>query len=135
MTEHAPKVKDLVDTADQAFEAGNVREGSRLMWEAVRTGIAAVARKHGWPCSNLDEMKEVIYRLDGVDEDGNFTGSYPKYFAHFGVADRFREHAEEVEWEYPEFQWSEVGFTMGRKSVKEFLTLLGTSADTENNIQ
>ena len=135
MTNYTPEVQDLLDSADQAFDAGNVRDGSRLVWEAVRTGITAVAKKNGWPCSNLDEIKDVVYRLDGVDEDGNFTGSYPRYFAHFGVADRFREHAETVDWEYPEFQWSEVGFRMGRKSVREFLTLLGRYADTENSSQ
>ena len=134
MTNYAQKTQDLLKSADIAFDAGDVHEGSRLMWEAVRTGIAAVAKKHGWPCSNLDEIKQVIYRLDGVDENGNFTGGYPMYFAHFGVADRFREHAEAVEWEYPEFQWSEVGFRMGRKSVKEFLTLLEGYTDTENHI-
>ena len=135
MTNCAQTVQDLLDSADQAFDAGNVREGSRLVWEATRTAIASVAAKHGWPCGSLDEIKEVIYRLDGVDENGNFIGGYPKYFAHFGVADRFREHAETVEWEYPEFQWSEVGFGMGRRSVREFLTLLGRYVDTENSSQ
>ena len=135
MNNYAQAAQDLLNSADRAFDAGDVHEGSRLMWEAVRTGIAAVAKKRGWPCSNLDEIKEVIYRLDGVDEDGNFTGIYPKYFAHFGVADVFREHAETDEWESPEFQWSDVGFRLARKSVKEFIALLTDDAQMETYAQ
>ena len=123
MTEHVPKVQDLLDTADRAFDAGDVREGSRMVWEAARTAISAVAAKRGWPCGSLAEIKEVIYRLDGVDEDGNSIG-FPWHFMHFGVANTFREQAETDEWEYPEFRWSEPEFRMGRKSVKRFITTL-----------
>ena len=135
MTEHVPKVQDLLDTADRAFDAGDVREGSRMVWEAARTAISAVAAKRGWPCGSLAEIKEVIYRLDGVDEDGNFPGSYPKHFAQFSVADIFREHAETDEWEYPEFQWGESGFRTGRKSVKGFVSLLLEYAASEREAQ
>ena len=134
MTEHAPKVQYLLDTADRAFDAGDVREGSRLVWEAARTAIGAVAAKHGWPCDSLDEIKQVIYRLDGVDEDGNSTG-FPWYFMHFGVANTFREHAETYEWEYPEFQWGDSAFRMGRKSVKKFVDSLMQYAETERKVQ
>ena len=133
MTEHTLKAQDLMNTADRAFDAGDVREGSRLMWEATRTAIGAVATKRGWPCGSLDEIKQVIYRLDGVDEEGNFSGSYPKHFAHFGVAEIFREHAETDEWEYPEFHWSDAGFRMGRKSIKEFIALLEENAQPNGN--
>lgn len=132
MTEHALKVQDLMNTSDRAFDVGDVREGSRLMWEAARTAIGAVAAKHGWPCGSLDEIKQVIYRLDGIDEDGKLSG-YPTHLAHFGVADGFREHAETDEWEYPEFQWSDAGFRMGRRSVKEFLALLAEYTGTESD--
>lgn len=135
VADFAQTTQDLLNSADRAFDAGDVYEGSRLTWEAVRIGITAVAEKHGWPCDNLEEIREVIYRLDGVDEAGNFTGSYPKYFAHFGVADVFREHAETDEWESTEFQWSDVGFRLGRKSVKEFIALLTDDAQMETNAQ
>lgn len=132
MTEHALKAQDLLDSADRVFDAGDVREGSRLMWEAARTAIGAVAAKHGWPCESLDEIKQVIYRLDGI-EKGRKCTEYPKHLAHFGVADKFREHAETDEWEYPEFQWSDAGFRMGRKSVKEYIALLSEYAGPESN--
>lgn len=134
MTGATPEALELLDSADQAFDAGNVREGSRLVWEATRMAIARVAVQRGWPCDSLEEIKEVIYRLDGVDEDGKYA-VYPKYFAHFGVADVFREHAETDEWEYTEFQWSDAGFRMGRKSVREFIALLTEDAQTETYAQ
>ncbi len=109
MTDYAEKAQTLLDSADRAFDAGNVREGSWLMWEAARTSIAAVAARRGWPCESLNEIKEVIYRLDGVDGNGSFPSRHPKHFASFGVADIFREHAETEEWEYPEFQWGGIG--------------------------
>ena len=135
MTDFTQTARELLESADRAFDAGDVREGSRLMWEAARTAIASVAIQRGWPCDSLEEIKEVIYRLDGVDEDGNFPGVYPKHFAHFGVADIFREHAETDEWEYPEFQWGESGFRTGRKSVKGFVNLLLECAAPEREAQ
>ena len=134
MTEPIWKVQALLDSADRAFDGNDMREGSRLMWEAARTSIAAVAQKRGWPCNNLDEIKEVIFRLDGIDENGNFQGKYPKHLSYFGVADGFREHAETDEWEYPEFQWGEAGFRMGRKSVKQFVALLMEYTTFDNKV-
>ncbi len=134
MSDFVQSSQDLLDSADRAFDAGDVRAGSRLMWEAARTAIDAVAIKHGWPCDSLEEIKEVIYRLDGVDEKGNSTG-FPWYFMHFGVANTFREHAETYEWEYPEFQWGDSAFRMGRKSVKKFVDSLMRYAETERRVQ
>ena len=134
MSELAYKIQDLLDSADQAFDADNVREGSWLMWDAMRTVVAAIAAKYGWPCSSLGEIKEVIYRLDGVDAEGNSIG-FPWHFMHFSVANTFREHAETDEWEYPEFQWGESAFRMGRKSVKKFVALLVQYAETKREIQ
>lgn len=128
MDDYSRKTQDLLNSADRAFDANDMREGSRLMWEAARTSIAAVAEKRGWPCGSLDEIKEVIYRLDSAS--GGWKGAdYPWHFAQFTVADIFREHAETDEWEHSEFQWSEPEFRMGRKSVKRFVTtLIGYSA-------
>lgn len=132
MTAYREKTQDLLNSADWAFDAGDVREGSRLMWEAARTAIGAVAAKHDWPCVSLDEIKHVIYRLDGIEKGEKYT-EYPKHLAHFGVADKFRKHAEADDWEYPEFQWSDAGFRMGRRSVKEFVSLLTEYTEPEND--
>ena len=123
MEDYSRKAKNSLESADRAFDVGDVREGSRLMWEATRNSIAAVAERHGWPCSNLNEIKEVIHRLDSVNEGLN-GADYHWHFAQFTVADIFREHAETDEWEYSEFKWTEPEFRMGRKSVKRFVLAL-----------
>ena len=134
MAEYMPQVQELLDSADLAFDADDFREGSRLMWEATRVAVAAIANKHGWPCSNDAEIKEVVYRLDGVDVAGNATG-FPWHFGRFSVAMSFRLHAETDEWEDPEFQWGEAAFSMGRKSVKNFVALLTQYAESGRKFQ
>ena len=134
MAEPIAEIQELIESADLAFDADNFREGSWLMWEATRVALAAIAGQHGWPCGSLEEIKEVVCRLDGVDDAGNpNAGSW--HFGHFGVADTFREHAETDEWEYPEFQWSDVEFRMGRKSVKNFLALLTQYVEPGRKVQ
>ena len=134
MEDYSRKTQELLKSADRAFDADNIREGSRLMWEATRTGVSAVAAKHGWPCDSLDEIKEVMYRLDSDGEEWK-RADYPWHFAQFTVADIFREHAETDEWEHPEFQWSEPEFRMGRKSIKRFIALLIEYAAYERKAQ
>ena len=134
MSEPLSEIQELIESADLAFDADNFREGSRLMWEATRVALAAIAAQHGWPCSSLEEIKEVVYRLDGVDDAGN-PNAGSRHFGGFGVADTFREHAETDEWEYPEFQWGEASFRMGRKSVKQFVALLTQYAESGHKFQ
>ena len=128
-----PEAQELLDFADLAYGSGDFREGSRLVWEAARISIAAVAAHHGWPCDSMDEIKQVIYRLDGVDQNGKCPG-YPMHFVKFTVADMFREHAETNEWEYPEFQWSVYEFKTGYKSVKKFTALLAEYVASESKL-
>ena len=134
MTELLPEAQDLLDFSELAFGYGDIREGSRLVWKAVQVSITTVATKYDWPCSTLDEIKEVVYRLDDIDETRKSKG-YSRYFALFTVADIFREHAETDEWEYPEFQWSPVEFRVGRKSIVSFLTLLTEHSIPDNKRQ
>ena len=134
MARPLPEAQELLDSADLAFGAGDFRKGSRLMWEATRTAVIAIANKHGWPCGSMDEIKEVVYRLDGVDDAGNATG-FPWHFGRFSVAMTFRLHAETDVWEDPEFQWGDAEFRMGRKSVKKFVALLAQYAESGSKIQ
>ena len=88
MAEYMPQVKKLLDSADLAFDADDFREGSRLMWEATRTAMVAIANNHGWPCGSMDELKEIAYRMDG-------TG-FPWHFGRFSVAMTFRTHRKRL---------------------------------------
>ena len=133
MAELLPAAKELLDFSDLAFGSGDFREGSRLVWEAAQVTIAAVAAKHGWPCGNLSEIKEVIYRLDGIDEDRNFTGRL-WHFMHFSAVDGFREHAETDEWDYPQFQWEPYQYRSSHKRVKSFLAVLAGYVEPEPDL-
>lgn len=128
------EIQELIDSADLAFDAGDFREGSRLMWEATRVAVAAIAAQHGWPSGSMDELKEVVYRLDGIDGVGNAVED-PWHFMHFSLAITFRRHAETDVWEDPEFQWGEAAFSMGRKSVKKFLALLTQYVESGRKFQ
>ena len=119
----APEAHTLLAAADRAFDAGDLREGARLMWEASRVVIASVARKLDMPCDTYDDIKQVIYRLDGIDERGRFEG-YPHYSADFGIARGFKEYAETHEWELPEFEWNDIDYKMNRPLVKKFVSVL-----------
>lgn len=127
---HAQEAQTLLAAADRAFDAGDLREGARLMWEASKVAIASVARKLDMPCKTYEDIKQVIYRLDGIDEEGCFEG-YPHYSAKFGVARGFKEHAETDEWELPEFEWEPDEYHMYRPSVKKFVAML--AAYTEDD--
>ena len=128
--DHIQKAMELLGEADREFDAGRTRKGSMLMWEAACSGLSAVADKHGWPRDTPSDIKEIVYRLDNVDEKGNSPG-YPIHFAFFSVADGFREQAEDC-WLESEFVWSDIGIEMGRESVKEFIANLAKLAATEN---
>ena len=128
--DHIQTALELLGEADREFDAGRTRKGSMLMWEATRAGLTAVADKHGWPKDTTQDIKEIAYRLDNVDENGNSPG-YPIHFAFFSVADGFREQAEDCELE-SEFVWSDIEIEMGRESVKEFIANLAELAANQN---
>ena len=123
-----PTPQELVEESDRAFDSGNLREGSRLMWEATKTSIAAVAEKYGWPCDSMDEIKEVVLRLNDMD-NAKGTDSVIPFYRHrfhgkFVEADIFREHAKTDIWERPEFRWIDTEFDAHRRSIKNFIKLL-----------
>ena len=114
----------LFAAADDALDAGDFREGARLLWEAARVNIAALARSRGWPCDTRDDIKQAIYKLD----KGPYgKGFYPnEHFGRFVTADVLRRHAEEYDLlEDTEFEWTDLeDFRMGERTVKSFVKLL-----------
>ena len=123
-----PASQELLYEADRAFDSGDLREGSRLMWEAAIAGIAAVADIYGWSYDSMDEIKEVALRLNEMDNAKGSDSVIP-YYRHrfhgkFVEADIFREHAETDIWERPEFRWSDTEFDAHRRSQKNFIKLL-----------
>ena len=116
---------ELFAAADSALNAGDFREGARLLWEAARVNIAALAQSRGWPCDTRDDLKRTISELDkGPYGKGRI---YPKeHFVHFVTSDILREHAEEYDLlEDTEFEWTDLeDFRMGERITKSFVKLL-----------
>ena len=115
----------LFAAADAALDAGDFREGARLLWEAARVNIAALARSRGWPCDTRDDLKQAIYKLDkGPYGKGRVYSN--QHFVYFVTADILREHVEEYDLlEDTEFEWTDLeDFIMGKRIVKSFVKLL-----------
>ena len=114
----------LFAAADSALNAGDFREGARLLWEAARVNIAALAQSRGWPCDTRDDLKQAIYKLD----KGPYgKGFYPnEHFSYFVTADILREHAEEYDLlEDTEFEWTDLeDFRLSERTIKGFVKLL-----------
>ena len=116
----------LFAAADAALDAGDFREGARLLWEAARVNIAALAQSRGWqPCETRDDILQAIYKLDkGPYGKGRVYSN--QHFVYFVTADILREHAEEYDiLEDTEFEWTDLAdFRMGERIVKSFVKLL-----------
>ena len=114
----------LFAAADSALNAGDFREGARLLWEAARVNIAALAQSRGWPCDTRDDLKQAIYKLD----KGPYgKGFYPnEHFSYFVTADLLRQHAEEYDiLEDTEFEWTDLeDFRMSEGTMEDFVKLL-----------
>lgn len=119
------KTKALLSDADLAFDQGRFREGSRMMWEAARLSVVAVADSKGWPSETLDDLKQVVFRLDGIDENGKFTSPLT-HWPGFSAANGYREQAEtdDEDWPTLEFKWMDLEFRMYQKSVEAFIELM-----------
>ena len=115
----------LFAAADSALDAGEFREGARLLWEAARVNISALAQSRGWPCDTLDDLKRTIFELDNGPYAKGVIVPY-QHLAYFATADVLREHAEEYDiLEDSEFEWTDIeDFRMGEDSVKGFVELL-----------
>lgn len=132
------QAQELLEAADAAFDAGKLREGAWHMWEAARVSVVAVAQARGWPSATMDDLNEVIYRLDGIDPNSRYEPHHPRpaRFLNFAMAGLFREQAETGEGEYPEFRWEhEDEFRSGQASVRKLIAKLSEDAAAEYQIR
>ena len=114
--------REYLEEADRQFDAGNKREGSKRVWQAVQTAIAAVAAQRGLSCLDDDDVFRLVVALD--KEDGNTRQQIGSY----GVAEGFRDNSREV-WEEDNYDlslyhWDEDGFEMARPIAVEFVEYL-----------
>ena len=120
--ERIRKARALLKDASRAFDADEVREGCRLLWEASRTGISAVAEQRGWPHETRDDLKRTLHYLDH-EGDPPLIKAAPlqSYFGKFVTAEMYLEHAvtEDDEWDFDgEFREDDESLRNGQKSIK-----------------
>ena len=119
------KARTLLAEGSRAFDADDVREGSRLMWEAAKSGIAAVAEQRGWPHKTRDDLRHVIYHLDHDGENPPMkVNPLTSYYGKWVVAKMYLEHAitEDDEWDYDgEFRIDPVSLKYGQKSMRRLI--------------
>ena len=119
------KARTLLAEGSRAFDADDVREGSRLMWEAAKSGILAVAEQRGWPYRTRDDLWKVIYHLDhDGDNPPMEVDPLTAYYPIWVTAKIYLEHAvtEDDEWDYDgEFRKDPVSLKYSQKSIKRLI--------------
>ena len=123
---HAKTPQECLAEADRLFDAGNKREGSKFVWQAVKTAIAAIAEQRGLPCRNDDDAFNIVLVLD--KEEGHTREQIGKY----AVSEGFRENSREV-WEEDNFDislyyWDDDEFEIYRPIVAKFVGYLVAKA-------
>ena len=86
-----------------ALEAGDCQHGANLVYQAAVQAVRAAAGRLGMPSDTREQLKAVVYKLDGFDPeeswqaylaDPTITLDLPLYSGYFSVAESFKEHAE-----------------------------------------
>ena len=105
---------DLLAAAELEIGRGNLRKGAGLAWQATQAALAACAARHGMPCANWDDARELVIYLDQLASAANpfdYDAEY-RNMAALSVAYDFQEHYEMsedlvdsgMEWEPDEYQ-------------------------------
>ena len=65
--EHAGAARDLLQSAEAEFAAGQVAAGSDRLWQSAVHAATAVARERGWPSDGHQAVKAAADRLAAGD--------------------------------------------------------------------
>ena len=96
----------VLEQAARQIEAGNVRTGARLAYEAAFSAVAATANASAAPCVTDADAMRFLQDLDGLTADyasrwyehfdptGQSPLPIPRYTPGFDIARSFKEHAE-----------------------------------------
>ena len=119
------KARALLKDASRAFDADEIREGCRLMWEASLSGMVAVAERRGLPHKTRDDLFQLIYKLDHEGENPPMeVNPLTAYYGKFVMAEMYLEHAvtEDDEWDYDgEFRVDDESLKVSQRSIKRFI--------------
>ncbi|MDE2788645.1 MAG: hypothetical protein OXL37_18595 [Chloroflexota bacterium] len=119
-----------------ALDAGDYQHGANLVYQAAVQAVRAAAGRLGMPSDTREELKAVVYKLDGFDPeaawqaylaDPTITLDLPLYRGYFSVAESFKEHAEiplDVQARDTERYWQPEEYAWFLSPVEELIRLL-----------
>ncbi len=119
-----------------ALDAGDCQHGANLVYQAAVQAVRAAAGRLGMPSDTREELKAVVYKLDGFDPeeawkaylaDPTTTIDLPLYRGYFSVAESFKEHAEiplDVQARDTERYWQPEEYAWFLSPVEELIRLL-----------
>lgn len=111
---------ELLQAAETAFAAGELRKGYGLVWDATMAALRPFATRMGVPCDTKEQAQAFVLDIDGVDEYWRGE-TYPYHLAAFNVAAMFQEQAEGTYDDEPEFRWEGDQFEFYLPAVKSFI--------------
>ena len=120
--QYAKTPQECLEEADRLFDAGNKREGSKLVWQAVKTALAAIAEQRGLPLHNNDDELSLIVALD--KEDGHTREHIGNYLVSEGFHDNSREVWEEDNYDLSLYYWDDDEFEMYRPLAAKLVRYL-----------
>ena len=122
--------------AAAALDAGDYQHGANLAYQAAVQAIRVAAGRLGMPSDTREELKAVVYKLDGFDPeeawqaylaDPTITLDLPLYSGYFSVAESFKEHAEvplDVQARDTEWYWQPEEYAWFLSPIQELIFLL-----------
>ena len=120
-----------------ALDAGDCQHGANLVYQAAVQAVRAAAGRLGMPSDTREELKAVVYKLDGFDPeeswqaylaDPTITLDLPLHTSYFRVAESFKEHAEtplDVQARDTERYWQPEEYALFLIPVQELIALIG----------
>ena len=123
-----------------ALDAGDCQHGADLVYQAAVQAVRAAADRMGMPSDTREELKAVVYKLDGFDPeetwqaylaDPTITLDLPLHTSYFRVAESFKEHAEiplEVQARDTERYWQPEEYAWFLSPVEELIRMIRRDA-------
>lgn len=125
--------QEYMAEADRRFDAGDKRQGSKCVWMAVQTALAAVAEQRGLLCCDEDDVFRLVVALD--QEDGYTRQQIGSYAVAQGFLDNSREVWEEDNYDLSLYHWNDDAFEMSRPIAAEFVDYLIKKAGKDTTRQ
>lgn len=121
----------LLAQAEREIGRGNLRQGAGLAWQATQAALTACAARHGMPCANWDDARELVIYLDQVASAANpfdYGVEHRNTTALF-VAYEFQEHYEMTEELIDSgMEWEPDEYRLFLPSVQKFIARLNASS-------